>query len=88
MAEFICTTCGTQYPPSDAPPAGCPICQDERQWVMRPDKAIQFWDAPTHDIAPGLTVVHCPGHFVGGTVLHWAGAGGAAAQFCRATYCR
>jgi hypothetical protein len=30
---FICVTCGTQYPPSDAPPAACPICDDERQFV-------------------------------------------------------
>jgi glyoxylase-like metal-dependent hydrolase (beta-lactamase superfamily II) len=33
MHAFICTTCGTQYPPSDAPPAGCTICQEERQYV-------------------------------------------------------
>jgi hypothetical protein len=33
MPAFICTTCGTQYPPSDAPPARCPICEDERQFV-------------------------------------------------------
>ena len=33
MAEFICTTCGAQYPTSDAPPSGCRICQDERQYI-------------------------------------------------------
>jgi hypothetical protein len=33
LAAFICTTCGTQYPPSETPPAGCTICQDERQYV-------------------------------------------------------
>jgi hypothetical protein len=33
MPAFICTTCGTQYPPADAPPAHCPICEDERQFV-------------------------------------------------------
>jgi glyoxylase-like metal-dependent hydrolase (beta-lactamase superfamily II) len=33
MANFICTTCGTQYADSDQPPAACPICQDERQYV-------------------------------------------------------
>ncbi len=33
MPAFICTTCGTQYPPSDAPPSGCAICQEERQYV-------------------------------------------------------
>ena len=30
---FICTTCGVQYAPTLAPPAGCPICQDERQYI-------------------------------------------------------
>lgn len=29
----ICTTCGTQFTATDAPPPGCPICQDERQYV-------------------------------------------------------
>ena len=35
MNAFICVTCGTQYPPSVQPPAGCPICLDERQYVGR-----------------------------------------------------
>lgn len=31
MAErWICTNCGVAYPPSDAPPRVCPICEDER----------------------------------------------------------
>lgn len=29
----ICVTCGTQYPTSDEPPANCPVCEDERQYV-------------------------------------------------------
>jgi hypothetical protein len=33
MPEFICTTCGTQHPTTDTVPAGCAICQDERQYV-------------------------------------------------------
>ena len=33
MPAFICNTCGTQYTPSDKPPAACPICDDERQYV-------------------------------------------------------
>jgi hypothetical protein len=33
MEAFICTTCGTQYPPGNAAPAGCAICQEERQYV-------------------------------------------------------
>src|SRR5262247_1990363 len=33
MPAFICSTCGTQYPPSDAPPPQCPVCEDERQYI-------------------------------------------------------
>ena len=29
----ICVTCGTQFAESEAPPATCPICEDERQFV-------------------------------------------------------
>lgn len=49
----------------------------DRQWVMRPGDAIAFWEGRRKDLAPGVTLVHCGGHFAGGTVLHWAtGAGG------------
>lgn len=33
MQAHICTACGTQYPPSAAPPAQCIICEEERQYV-------------------------------------------------------
>jgi glyoxylase-like metal-dependent hydrolase (beta-lactamase superfamily II) len=33
MTNFICTTCGTQFPESEQPPADCHICQDYRQYV-------------------------------------------------------
>jgi hypothetical protein len=191
MPAFICTTCGTQYPESETPPASCAICQDERQyvnplgqswttlqamrrtyfncvrqhepgligigtvptfaigqralllrnangnvlwdcvsfiddatvtivqalggisaiaishphfyasmvewsrafggapiylhaadrqWVMRPDPAIRFWEGEATVIAPGLTLLRCGGHFTGSTVLHWAdGAAGTGA---------
>jgi hypothetical protein len=182
MPAFICTTCGTQFPASATPPAACPICTDERQyvpatgqswttleslrkshankfrrlapnlltiettppfgiaqrailattptgnilwecltlldqatidiiralggisaiaishphyyttmvewsrafnapihlhiadreWVMHPDSAIQFWDGDTRPLGPGLTLIRAGGHFEGGTVLHWA----------------
>jgi hypothetical protein len=44
----------------------------DRQWVMRPDPALQFWEGDTRPIGPGLTLVRLGGHFDGGTVLHWA----------------
>ena len=40
MPAFICTTCGCQYPNTEAPPAGCLICQDDRQYV---NPAGQAW---------------------------------------------
>jgi len=49
---------------------------DDRQWVMRPDKAIVFWEGETRTLAEGLTLVRCGGHSDGGTVLHWAGGAG------------
>jgi glyoxylase-like metal-dependent hydrolase (beta-lactamase superfamily II) len=33
MEAYICETCGTQYPPTERPPAHCTICDDERQYV-------------------------------------------------------
>jgi glyoxylase-like metal-dependent hydrolase (beta-lactamase superfamily II) len=33
MENYLCITCGTQYPASEIPPASCPICEDERQYV-------------------------------------------------------
>jgi glyoxylase-like metal-dependent hydrolase (beta-lactamase superfamily II) len=31
--EAICTTCGTQYETAGEPPAHCPICEDDRQYI-------------------------------------------------------
>jgi hypothetical protein len=47
----------------------------DRQWVMRPDPAIKFWDGDTLALASGVTLIRCGGHFAGGTVLHWAQGG-------------
>jgi len=33
MPNYICMTCGTQYPTAQEPPSHCPICEDERQYV-------------------------------------------------------
>ena len=159
MSAFICTTCGTQYPESEAPPVNCTICQeerqyvnplgqswttlpamrrthvngfrqyepgligigtaggsvlwdcisfiddatveivralggiraiaishphfyasmvawsrafggvpihlhaDDRQWVMRPDPVVAFWDGETRELCPGVTLLRCGGHF-------------------------
>jgi hypothetical protein len=44
----------------------------DRQWVMRPDPALVFWEGETRPLGAGLTLIRCGGHFDGGTVLHWA----------------
>jgi glyoxylase-like metal-dependent hydrolase (beta-lactamase superfamily II) len=50
---------------------------DDREWVMRPDPTIVFWEGETQELGRGLTLIRCGGHFPGGTVLHWTeGAGG------------
>ena len=71
MTAFICTTCGTQYPTSDAPPPGCTICQEERQYV---NPLGQSWTTleqmrRTHRNAWGLIE---PGLFGIGTVPAFA----------------
>jgi hypothetical protein len=44
----------------------------DREWVMRPDDAIVFWEGDAHELEPGVTLLRLGGHFEGGTVLHWA----------------
>ena len=45
---------------------------DDRQWVMRPDPAIVFWEGERREVGDGITLVRCGGHFPGSSVLHWA----------------
>jgi hypothetical protein len=54
---------------------GIPILlhSGDREWVMRPDPVIEFWDGATKEISPGVTLVHVGGHYTGAAVLHWAG---------------
>lgn len=33
MPNYLCKTCGTQFPITDNPPEHCPICEDERQYI-------------------------------------------------------
>ncbi len=49
----------------------------DRQWVVRPDPAIRFWEGEALEVAAGATLVRLGGHFAGGTVMHWAERGGA-----------
>jgi hypothetical protein len=51
---------------------GVPILlhQADREWIMRPDDAIELWSGETRDLFGGLTLLRLGGHFAGGTVLH------------------
>ncbi len=61
MPAFICVTCGVQYPPADAPPDSCPVCEDERQflapsgqqWTTLERMRITHWNA-WRQLEPGL----------------------------------
>ena len=33
MNPFVCVTCGAHFPEGNNPPADCPICEDERQYI-------------------------------------------------------
>jgi len=49
----------------------------DREWVMRKNERMQFWEGTTLSLWDGLTLINLGGHFEGGTVLHWpAGADG------------
>jgi len=43
MPVHICKECGTSFPDSPSPPACCPICEDDRQYVPRTGQA---WTTP------------------------------------------
>jgi glyoxylase-like metal-dependent hydrolase (beta-lactamase superfamily II) len=44
MPIQICNTCGTSFPDTPRPPATCPICEDERQFVPPGGQA---WTTPS-----------------------------------------
>jgi len=48
----------------------------DREWIMRDDPAIKLWKGDAKELAPGLTLICCGGHYPGGQVLHWAGGCG------------
>ena len=81
MPAFVCATCGVQQAPTEppaAPPATCPICADERQWVP---PGGQLWTTMAEllaggrrvelrELEPGLLGVGCtPGFAIGQRAL-------------------
>lgn len=56
----------------------CPVLLHaaDREWIMRPDPAIELWEGERRELGHGLTLVRGGGHFPGATMLHRAeGAG-------------
>ncbi len=51
---------------------GVPIFLHEadRDWVMRPDPALQYWGGDSLELPGGFTLLRLGGHFAGGAVLH------------------
>ena len=58
------------------------IPEADRQWVMRPDAAIRYWDGQPLELAPGVTLICTGGHFDGSAVLHWAGGADGRGALC------
>lgn len=78
MPQFICVTCGTRYPASAAPPAGCPICEDDRQYINPQGQTWTTLDAVQSAghrnvfsaLEPGLTAVVTEPKFAIGQRAH------------------
>lgn len=47
------------------------IHERNRDWVMRPDRRIEFFSGKKMTLLPGLDCYHAGGHFEGSTFVHW-----------------
>lgn len=58
---------------------GVPIYlhENNRKWVQRESDAIVYWSGETFELSPSATLHRVPGHFSGGTALHWREGAGA-----------
>jgi len=56
--------------------------ENNRKWVLRPDRRVAYWSGEQLELSPRATLHRVPGHFSGGTILHWTdGADGKGALF-------
>jgi len=46
--------------------------ENNRKWVMRPDRRISYWSGETLALTDSATLYRVPGHFSGGTLMRWA----------------
>jgi glyoxylase-like metal-dependent hydrolase (beta-lactamase superfamily II) len=77
MQHVICVTCGAQFPATDEPPANCPICEDERQYVGHQGQRWTTLDQLRDDhrnviepVDPGLTGIATEPQFAIGQQAH------------------
>jgi hypothetical protein len=64
---WICRACGVEYPSSALPPATCPVCSDDRQYVAYEGQAWTHFDEllpsgqgyDIRELEPGLTGLRC-----------------------------
>jgi hypothetical protein len=70
VTRFLCATCSTQFPDSEQPPARCPICDDERQYVPETGQAWTTLEelrathrAEFREELPGLLGIGCEPSF-------------------------
>jgi glyoxylase-like metal-dependent hydrolase (beta-lactamase superfamily II) len=57
---------------------GVPIllnAHDER-WIQRRCDAVRLWDGDALHLSDTVSLIWCPGHFPGSTMLHWTAAPG------------
>jgi len=62
MANYICTTCGTQYAEGDSPPPSCAVCANERQylgwdgqrWTTLAEMSAEGYRNEVRPLEPGL----------------------------------
>jgi DNA-directed RNA polymerase subunit RPC12/RpoP len=77
MTAYICRTCGVQFAPTSQPPAACPICDDERQYVGRRGQEWTTLDdlraeraSQVAEVEPGLTTIDTRPSFAIGQHAH------------------
>jgi DNA-directed RNA polymerase subunit RPC12/RpoP len=77
MNAYICRTCGVQFAPTESPPAACPICDDERQYVGRGGQQWTTLDelraerrSEIAEVEPGLTTIDTRPSFAIGQHAH------------------
>src|SRR5258705_463022 len=87
MPAFVCTTCGMQYASSEAPPAQCRVCEDERQFTP---PGGQSWTTLDLLAARHLNAFrqHEPGLIGIGTMPHWAAGAEGRGVVCSADIAR